>query len=95
MASKSGKQFTKADYESCEFHVGVHRDEDGNPLVVVDGKCIGTVAGVLDFVGRYRSPVKADGRIAVLEAKLEGLVREIPRRVSEAVEMAYRRNARM
>ncbi|MFC3206883.1 hypothetical protein [Aquamicrobium soli] len=47
------KVFTKADYEQLDWFVGVNHDEDGNPLVVVDGKVIGRVDWILKLLGRY------------------------------------------
>lgn len=56
MAETRDRKFTKADYERCAFWVGVHQDEDGNPLVVVDDKCIGPVDAVLNLLQQNRRP---------------------------------------
>lgn len=95
MALLREANFTKADYENCSFWVGVHHDEDGNPLVVVDGKCIGTVDGVLKFVSQYQKNGGIDGRIAVLEARIDGIERDMPRRVIETVRSAQRANVKI
>lgn len=47
--------FKKSDYENLEISVGCHRDEDGNPLVVVGGRAIGPVKALMEFISKYET----------------------------------------
>lgn len=75
MAKVTDLKFTKTDYENNMFWVGYHRDEDGNPLVVVDGKAIGTVEAMVEFLSRYEPVVQCQcsalsARLDMMEARL-------------------------
>jgi hypothetical protein len=48
-----------SEYSTNSIFVGCSVNEDGEPLVEVNGKAIGTVAGLLDFLGRYEGQQKA------------------------------------
>jgi len=88
-------EFKKADYEHCEFFVGRHKDEDGNPLIVVDGKPIGSVQAVIDLLSHYKPSIRCNcdvlsARIDVLESDsgataraLMSLEKQLPARVLE------------
>lgn len=95
MMSIREAKFTKSDYETLSWWVGVHQDEDGNPLVVVDGKCIGTLDGVIDYLVevRDRMPGKRASlaeRIAALEEWVDNLERDLPIKIVDAVRKAQR-----
>lgn len=45
--------YQTSDFDGLTFQVGTHSDENGNPLVVVDGKVIGRVDWILKFLGQY------------------------------------------
>ena len=47
------------EYSTNAIFVGCSVNEDGEPLVEVNGKAIGTVAGLLDFLGKYEGQQKA------------------------------------
>lgn len=89
--------FTKSDYETLSWWVGVHQDEDGNPLVVVGGKCIGDLDGVIDYLVEVRdqTPERRASlaeRIAALEARIDNLERDLPEKVVDSVRRACRNN---
>lgn len=88
-------KFTKADYETLSWCVGIHHDEDGNPLVVVDGKCIGDLDGVIDHLVRVRDDMPGRRaslaeRIARLESEVESIRRHLPAKAVDAVLKAQR-----
>lgn len=97
MMSIREAKFTKSDYETLSWWVGVHQDEDGNPLVVVDGKCIGDLDGVIDHLVRIRDDMperraSLAERIAALEAQVGAYQREVPRLVTKVARLATRTN---
>lgn len=53
------KVVNSSEYSTNAIFVGCSVNEDGEPLVEVNGKAIGTVAGLLDFLGRYEGQQKA------------------------------------
>lgn len=90
-------KFTKSDYETLSWWVGVHQDEDGNPLVVVDGKCIGALDSVIDHLVRVRDEMPGRRaslaeRVARLEADVEDLRGDLPAKVVYALKQARRTN---
>lgn len=93
MTHVSQQVFTKADYENDEIYIGKHFNEDGEPLVVVGGKCIGPVRDVMHIVSQYQCPPKALPNMADIEARLDALIRSIPAQVIQCVRKAQRANA--
>lgn len=53
------KVVDSSEYSKNSIFVGCSVNEDGEPLVEVNGKAIGTVAGLLDFLARYEGQQKA------------------------------------
>lgn len=53
------KVVNSREYSTNAIFVGCSVNEDEEPLVEVDGKAIGTIAGLLDFLGKYESQQKA------------------------------------
>lgn len=53
------KVVNSSEYSTNSIFVGCSVNEDGEPLVEVNGKAIGTVAGLLDFLGKYKGQQKA------------------------------------
>lgn len=53
------KIVNSSEYSTNTIFVGCSVNEDGDPLVEVNGKAIGTVVGLLDFLGKYEGQQKA------------------------------------
>ncbi len=53
------KTVPSSEYSTNAIFVGCAVNEDGEALVEVNGKAIGTVAGLLDFLGKYEGQQKA------------------------------------
>lgn len=53
------KVVNSSEYITNTIFVGCSVNEDGEPLVEVNGKAIGTVAGLLDFLGKYEGQREA------------------------------------
>ncbi|WP_142627919.1 hypothetical protein [Rhizobium sp. P007] len=53
------KIVNSSEYSANSIFVGCSVNEDGEPLVEINGKAIGTVAGLLDFLGKYEGQQKA------------------------------------
>lgn len=53
------KVVNSSEYSTNTIFVGCSANEDGEPLVEVNGKAIGTVAGLLDFLGKYQGHQEA------------------------------------
>ncbi|MCZ7855053.1 hypothetical protein O9X81_00325 [Agrobacterium salinitolerans] len=53
------KIVNSSEYSTNAIFVGCSVNEDGEPLVEINGKAIGTVAGLLDFLGKYQGQQKA------------------------------------
>lgn len=53
------KTVPSSEYSTNAIFVGCSVNEDGEPLVEINGKAIGTVAGLLDFLGKYQDQQKA------------------------------------
>lgn len=53
------KVVDSSEYSANSIFVGCSVNEDGEPLVEINGKAIGTVAGLLDFLGKYEGQQKA------------------------------------
>ncbi len=53
------KVVDSSEYSANSIFVGCSVNEDGEPLVEINGKAIGTVAGLLDFLGKYEGQHKA------------------------------------
>lgn len=53
------KVVNSSEYSTNSIFVGCAVNEDGEPLVEINGKAIGTVAGLLDFLGKYEGQQKA------------------------------------
>ncbi|WP_107341476.1 hypothetical protein [Agrobacterium pusense] len=53
------KVVNSSEYSTNSIFVGCSVNEDGEPLVEVNRKAIGTVAGLLDFLGKYEGQQKA------------------------------------
>ena len=53
------KVVNSTEYSTNSIFVGCSVNEDGEPLVEINGKAIGTVAGLLDFLGKYEGQQKA------------------------------------
>ena len=53
------KIVNSSEYSTNSIFVGCSVNEDGEPLVEINGKAIGTVAGLLDFLGKYQGQQKA------------------------------------
>lgn len=54
------KVVNSSEYSANAIFVGCSVNEDGEPLVEINGKAIGTVDGLLDFIGKYRALENAD-----------------------------------
>ncbi|WCK24160.1 hypothetical protein [Agrobacterium pusense] len=54
-----GKVVNSNEYSANSIFVGCSVNEDGEPLVEINSKAIGTVAGLLDFLGKYEGQQKA------------------------------------
>ena len=53
------KIVNSSEFSANSIFVGCSVNEDGEPLVEINGKAIGTVAGLLDFLGKYEGQQKA------------------------------------
>lgn len=53
------KVVNSSEYSTNAIFVGCSVNEDGEPLVEVNGKAVGTVAGLLDFLGKYEGQQEA------------------------------------
>lgn len=54
------KVVDSSEYSANSIFVGCSVNEDGEPLVEVNGKAIGTVDGLLEFLGKYQGQQKAE-----------------------------------
>ncbi|UXT89772.1 hypothetical protein [Agrobacterium pusense] len=96
------KIVNSSEYSNNVIAVGCTVSEDGRPLVEVNGKAVGTVDGLLEFIGKYRdgqsAAINIEGAdkdvVARLQRELEYLKASLPRRVEEAIASAQRRNVR-
>jgi hypothetical protein len=96
------KVVNSSEYSTNEIFVGCSVNEDGEPLVEVNGKAIGTVDCLLKFIGMYRdeqnAAVNIEGAdkdaVARLQRELEDLKASLPKRVEEAIKSASLRNVR-
>jgi len=93
-----------SEYSTNSIFVGCTVNEDGEPLVEVNGKAIGTVNNFLEFLGKYDGQQKAgsanieignDEQIAKLRRRLDELESSISERVETAVRSAKRRNVKL
>lgn len=50
------KVVQSSEYSENSISVGCSVNEDGEPLVEINHKAVGTVAGLLEFIGKYRDP---------------------------------------
>ncbi|NSY68940.1 hypothetical protein G6L35_08695 [Agrobacterium tumefaciens] len=98
------KVVNSSEYSTNSIFVGCSVNEDGEPLVVINGKAVGTVDGLLDFIGKYRDQQKAgsanieignDEQIAKLRRRLDELESSISERVEMAVRSAKHRNVKL
>ncbi|NTA48141.1 hypothetical protein G6L34_08525 [Agrobacterium tumefaciens] len=53
------KVVNSSEYSTNTIFVGCSVNEDGDPLVEVNGKAVGTVDGLLEFLGKYQGQQKA------------------------------------
>jgi hypothetical protein len=53
------KVVNSGEYSANSIFVGCSVNEDGEPLVEINGKAIGTVDGLLEFLGKYQGQQKA------------------------------------
>lgn len=53
------KVVNSSEYSANSIFVGCSVNEDGEPLVEINGKAIGTVDWLLDFLGKYEGQQKA------------------------------------
>lgn len=53
------KVVNSSEYSANAIFVGCSVNEDGEPLVEINGKAIGTVDGLLEFLGKYQGQQKA------------------------------------
>ncbi|KRA58166.1 hypothetical protein [Rhizobium sp. Root651] len=53
------KVVNSSEYRANAIFVGCSVNEDGEPLVEINGKAIGTVDGLLEFLGKYQGQQKA------------------------------------
>lgn len=89
------------EYSNNVIAVGRSVNEDGEPLIEINGKAISTVDCLLEFIGKYRDGQNAANNIegdrdalARLQRELEDLKASLPRRVEEAIKSASIRNVR-
>jgi|GEM_PF-2864995 len=54
------KIVNSSEYSANSIFVGCSVNEDGEPLVEINGKAISTVAGLLEFLGKYQDEQKAE-----------------------------------
>lgn len=54
------KVVNSSEYSANSIFVGCSVNEDGEPLVEINGKAIGTVDGLLEFLGKYQGQQKAE-----------------------------------
>ncbi|NTE44145.1 hypothetical protein [Agrobacterium pusense] len=97
------KVVNSSEYSANAIFVGCSVNEDGEPLVEVHGKAIGTVDCLLEFIGKYRdgqnAAINIEGAdkdaVARLQRELDDLKASLPKRVEDAIKLASMRNVRL
>ena len=94
------KVVNSTEYSTNSVLVGCSVNEDGEPLVEINGKAIGTVDSLLEFIGKYRNGQKPDMNIdgadkdtvARLRRDIDDLKSSLPRRIEQTIDSARIRN---
>lgn len=90
------------EYSTNFIAVGCSVNEDGEPLVEMNGAVVGTVDSLLEFIGKYRNGQKPDinidgadkDTVARLRRDLDDLKSSLPKRIEQTIDSARIRNVR-
>ncbi|MDH6294683.1 hypothetical protein [Agrobacterium fabrum] len=93
------KVVDSSEYRANAIFVGCSVNEDGEPLVEINGKAIGTVDGLLETIGMYEAQDRSgresiSNRLSILESKVEELDCQINRQIEYGIRVLEKRTLR-
>lgn len=89
------KVVQSSEYSGNAIAVGCSVNQDGEPLIEVNGKAIGTVDHLLDLISKHGSHAVPATRLEEIERKIDEINSSFGKRVLRTVEESNRRNVRV